>query len=58
VAKEGAEIIPFAAVTFPQWLKPRLFWDICGAAEAAPLQNNDFFSTLFSHDNLLAVWRG
>jgi hypothetical protein len=46
MAEEGAEKLGFDVERFPQWLKPHSIDGACGAAEAAPLQNNYFFSTV------------
>ena len=45
-AEEGAEKVGCGAERFPQWLKPHCRYCTCGAAEAAPFQDNAFFSTL------------
>ena len=44
--KEGAEKVRLPSAIFPRRLKPRSIDWTSGAAEAAPFQNNDFFSTL------------
>jgi hypothetical protein len=45
-AEEAAEKVDFRSEAFPQRLKPDSFFITYGAAEAAPFQNGDYFSTL------------